>query len=107
MRYTIVLTARAIRDLDVARSFLRQLAPETAEKWYVGFLESLAKLESQPELWPHAPENAQFSYELRHFFYRTKSRRANRALFTIVGNEVRILAVRRPGQPLITKKDLE
>jgi hypothetical protein len=54
---------------------------------------------------PLAPENIAFPFELRQFMFRTKSRLANRALFTIVGSEVRVLAIRRPGQPLITGTD--
>jgi hypothetical protein len=45
--------------------------------------------------------------EIRQFIYRTKSGRANRALFTILGDEVRVLHIRRPGQPLMSPEDLE
>lgn len=106
MRFTVVLTARAIRDLDAAREYLRQFAPQTAERWYLSFLETLLQLETNPETWPLAPETAEFPFDLRQFLFRTRSRRANRALFTIVGEEVRVLAIRRPGQPLLTQDDI-
>ncbi|MEX0977966.1 MAG: type II toxin-antitoxin system RelE/ParE family toxin [Pirellulales bacterium] len=106
MRFTVRLTARAIRDLDDARNYIRRSAPETAERWYLGFLDALLRLERQPEMWPLAPEDSEFSFELRQFLFRTKSRQANRALFVIIGNEVRVLAIRRPGQPLIGKEDI-
>jgi len=107
VRFTVVLTARAISDLEAAREYLRQFAPETAERWYLSFLETLLQLETSPEIWPLAPESAEFPFDLRQFLFRTRSRRANRALFTIIGDEVRILAIRRPGQPLITQDDIK
>jgi plasmid stabilization system protein ParE len=107
VRFSVLLTARAIRDLDAARQHLGQHAPETAERWYVAFLEALLLLESNPQRWPLAPETADFSFELRQFLFRSKSRKANRALFTVVGDQVRVLAIRRPGQPLVTQRDLE
>lgn len=105
MRFTVLLTARALRDLRDARDYIRQWAPETADRWYRSFLEALLRLEENPESRSLATENAEFPFELRQLLFRTKSRLANRALFTIVGDEVRVLAIRRPGQPLITKED--
>ncbi|MGD9646041.1 MAG: hypothetical protein AB7U73_10025 [Pirellulales bacterium] len=37
---------------------------------------------------------------------RSRGRKANRALFVVQGDEVRVLAVRRPGQPLVTHRDI-
>jgi len=107
VRYTVFLTARATNDLDSARQYIRQAAPETAEHWHRTLLLALLRLETNPEIWPIAPESAEFGFELRQFLFRTKSRLANRALFTIVGSEVRVLAIRRPGQPLATKDDIQ
>ncbi len=107
MSFTVFLTARAIRDLDSAREYVAKFAPETAERWYLGILEALLRLERNPESRPIAPESAEFPFEVRQLLIRGKSRRANRALFTIVGDEVRVLAIRRPGQPLITADDIK
>jgi plasmid stabilization system protein ParE len=106
VRFTVLLTARAITDLENARDYIRRSASETADRWYVGFLEALLRLEENPESRSLAPESSDFTFELRQFLFRTKSRLANRALFTIVGDEVRILAICRPGQPLLTKDDI-
>ncbi|MEX0678045.1 MAG: type II toxin-antitoxin system RelE/ParE family toxin [Pirellulales bacterium] len=107
MRFTVLLTARALRDLVDARDYIRQSAPQTAERWYFSFLEALLRLEQHPEAWPIAPESGEFPFELRQFLFRTRSRRANRALFVIAGTEILVLAIRRPGQPLITKEDIK
>lgn len=106
MRFTVLLTDRAVRDLNQGRDYIRQSSPETADRWYSSFLKALLRLEENPQARSLAPENADFPFELRQFLFRTRSRLANRALFTIVGNEVRILAIRRPGQPLFTRKDV-
>ncbi|MBS0207719.1 MAG: type II toxin-antitoxin system RelE/ParE family toxin [Planctomycetes bacterium] len=107
MRFDVVLTARAIRDLERARDYLRQAAPEAADRWYGNFLTALLRLEVNPESRSLAPESAEFPFELRQFLFRTKSRFANRALYRIVGKEVQILAIRRPGQPLFTREELD
>lgn len=106
MPFTVILSNRALRDLEVAREYLRSVAPDIAERWYRTLLDALRQLEGDPLSWPLAPESEKFPFELRQFLFRTKSRRANRALFMVVGNEVRILAIRRPGQPLVTKRDV-
>jgi plasmid stabilization system protein ParE len=96
VRFTVLLTARALRDLAQARDYIRESAPEAAEHWYFGFLEALLRLEQNPEAWPIAPESGEFPFELRQFLFRTKSRQANRALFAIAGSEVEFLQYAGP-----------
>lgn len=50
MRFTVVLTARAIRDLEAAREYIRQFAPETAGRWHLSFLATLLQLETRPDI---------------------------------------------------------
>ena len=106
MPFEVLITDRAQRDLEDARTYIAKYAPETAERWCRGFLESLLILEKSPESWPLAPEDSEFPFQLRQYIYRTRSRQANRALFTIVGNQIRVLAIRRPGEPLVVPEDL-
>ncbi len=107
MRYKVHVSARAIRDLESSRDYLAQHAPETVEQWYSAILDSLNTLENDPHRWSLAPESARFPFELRQLMIRSKSRKANRALFVVLGDQVRVLAVRRPGQPLVTQRDIE
>jgi plasmid stabilization system protein ParE len=106
MPFEVFLTDRARRDLDNARAFIARHAPETAEKWYADFLTALLALETNPQAYPLAEESKEFLFELRQFLHRTRSRRTNRALFTIVGEQVRVLAIRRPGQQAVQPGDL-
>jgi hypothetical protein len=72
--------------LEGARACIRQSAPETADRWYSDFLQALLKLEERPETWSLAPEDVEFAFELRQFLFQ--------------------IAIRRPGQPLITRRDI-
>lgn len=106
MRYSVVITRRARHDLETARKYIEQSAPETAKLWVDSFLAALMRLENNPQFWPLAPESREYGSELRQLSFRTKSRNANQALFEIIGAEVRVLAIRRPGQPPVKPDDL-
>jgi len=106
MTYEVYLAERAQKDLAAAHDYIARYAPETAELWHANFLRSLLKLEKNPESRPSAPENGEFPFHLRQYTFRGKSGKANRALFAIVGDQVRVLAIRRPGQPLVTPEDI-
>lgn len=107
MLYTVTLSERACADLQQARDYIRQQAPDAAERWYLSILTAMLRLEKNPQAFPLAPENTQFDFELRQFLFRSKSRRANRVLFRITGTKVQVLAIRRPGLPLLSRSDLE
>jgi len=106
MAYKVLLLSRAERELRGATAYIAQRVPETAERWFNGFITALESLAENPERCGLAPESSLFPYQVRQFFYRTKSRYPTRALFTIVGQEVRILMIRRPGQAPLREKDL-
>ncbi len=103
MNYQLVYTTRAKNDLCAATDYIAQQVPETAERWFNGFVVALAKLKQNPLIYGLAPESDQVREEIRQIIYRTKSRRANRALFSIRGDTVYILCIRRPGQRLLTQ----
>jgi plasmid stabilization system protein ParE len=107
MRFEVYITDRAYRDLIEARQYIANRAPEAADRWYFGFLEALLALESQPQTWALAAEDRDVPFELREFLYRTRSGAVSRALFTIVSDQVRVLAIRRPGQDSVGLEDLE
>jgi len=106
MNYEVVVLARAERELAKATDRIAKEDPETSRRWFNGFIHALLTLGKNPERCSLAPEGDLFPYEVRQFFYRTKSRVPTRALFTIVGSEVKILMIRRPGQDLVTRDEL-
>ncbi len=64
-------------------------------------------LEKNPFLSRLAPETEELQEELRHVMFRTRAGRTYRALFVVVGDEVRVLRVRGAGQPPVTSDDIE
>jgi plasmid stabilization system protein ParE len=106
MMHKVILLGRAERELREATAHIAQQAPETAERWFNSFIAALDTLAENPNRCGLAPESDLFPDEIRQFLYRTKSRYPTRALFTIVGEEVRILMIRRPGQALLREEDL-
>jgi hypothetical protein len=50
-----------------------------------------------------APESAEVDYPVQQFLFKTPRGRKYRILYTIVGDEVRVLHVRGPGQDVITR----
>lgn len=96
MDFEVLVTQRAERDLAEARTYISRYAPETAQRWYVEFLAALQNLQKNPHTYPLAPEGKDLGIELRQYLHRTRSGRVNRALFTIVGAQVRVLGIRRP-----------
>jgi plasmid stabilization system protein ParE len=56
MPFKIAITDRAASDLDEAYLWYVGHAPESAARWYNGFLNALNKLATNPERCPIAPE---------------------------------------------------
>ena len=106
MTYELVYTDRAKRDLNAAADSIARNSPETAGRWFNGFVAALATLTRDATVYSLAPESVHSSVDVRQFIYRTKSRRVNRALYAIRGSTVCILAIRRPGQDLLTDEEL-
>lgn len=107
MAYRIRYTQTAIDELHTANNWIAERVPEVAEAWFDGFILQLEKLHNQPLLYGLAPESELLEIDVRQITYRTKSRLANRALFTVRGNEVIILGIRRPGQQLLSPQEVE
>jgi plasmid stabilization system protein ParE len=106
MMYELVYTSRAKRDLNAATDAIAENAPETAERWFGSFIAALETLRRDAAIFALAPECDRCSIDIRQFIYRTKSRGANRALYTIRGSTVIIITIRRPGQELLTDEEL-
>ncbi len=81
-----------LRDLDEAYRWNAQRAPETAARWYHGFLDSLHSLATDPERCPLAAESRKLSIEVRQLLYGR--RRSYRALFLVRAETVVVLHIR-------------
>lgn len=107
MAYRIRYTNTAREELLSATDWIAERAPETAERWFDGFVELLATLSTDATVHGLAPESTQVDMEIRQIIYRTASRRSNRALYTIDSDTVVILGIRRPGQLLLSRGQVE
>lgn len=94
MHYRVVVTAQA--QINLRHYYVRAaaLAPVTADRWLARFESALQSLAVHPERCGLAPENDAVAATIRQLLFgRTSS--VFRILFTVVGEEVRILHIRR------------
>ena len=108
MNFPVRVLRRADREVEATLHFIaeEQEAPEGAQKWYRAYEAALERLAKAAKTLPLAPEDEFVDYEVRQILFRTKTGRTYRGLFTVVGDEVRLLHVRGPGQDLMTGKTL-
>ena len=105
MTYKVVVTGAAKQDLRSAYLWAAERAPDTAALWLQRFEAELQTLTHFPDRFQLAPENALVESEIRQLIFgRRKS--AYRALYTIVGDQVQILHIRRAARNWAKSEDL-
>ena len=105
MKYQVRLLPPALEDLDLAYQWAAEDAPLTAARWLERFHATLRTLESYPRRCPLAAENRRAKRELRQLLYG-KRPYVFRAVFTIEGDTVWILRIRRAQRRPLTRKEL-
>jgi plasmid stabilization system protein ParE len=106
MRYTVSILRRARADIDEFRAWIARLSPQGAAAWYRAHREAVKKLRRDAHQQGQAPESAELGRDIRQTFFKTRRGRPYRLIYTIIGNEVRILRVRGPGQAPVTAEDI-
>ena len=103
MKFRINVVRRADRDVDQIMSWLahHQKAPQAAVRWFRAFEAALSRLARFGDQQPFAPENELVDFELRHMAFKTRRGQLYRLLFTIIGDEVRVIHVRGFGQDIV------
>jgi plasmid stabilization system protein ParE len=107
MTYELVVLRRAEQELNAAADWIAEYSPGAAARWFNSFVHALLSLEKNPQRCGLAPENVASSYELRQLIYRPRQGRSFRAIFTIQGNQVRVLRIRGAGQDLLSDEEIE
>jgi plasmid stabilization system protein ParE len=69
MAYNVELTPRAAADADTTAEYIKQFAPEAAQRWFDGFMQAVLSLEEMPQRCPLAPEAERLGIELRQLLY--------------------------------------
>jgi len=101
MKFRVEVT-QAAQD-QIRRIFIqyKQDFPSLADSWLKGLFKTLDTLKQFPNRCPLAPENDEFSEEVRQLLYGKRSN-AYRILFTVEQNTVYILHVRHHAQARLT-----
>ena len=71
MAFQVDITDPALADAEDYVRFIREIRkdPEAAERWFRGLVRVIHSLEESPERCPVIPEQAEFSFEIRHLLY--------------------------------------
>jgi len=98
MTYRLRILPRAEADIEHIFQWLQQRSRQGAAHWYTVFHEAAARLVTNPLGYELARENEFVAHEIRQILFKTPRGRTYRGLFTVTGDEVRLLRVRGPGQ---------
>ena len=105
MSYRVVITANAKTNLRSYYVRAAESAPVTASRWLDRFEEALQTLSHNPRRCRLAPENDLLPVEVRQLLFG-RGRNVYRALFTISGDDVQVLHVRRAVRDTATPEEL-
>lgn len=107
MKYRIVALRRADADLRHITRWIAERSPQGANAWLDAYGQLLDRLAANAESFAAALEDSDIDIPLKQALFRTRHGRTYRAVYTIVGNEVRILRIRGPGQPELDIDELQ
>lgn len=104
MRFQIKVLRRADRDVDRILWWFsnQQKSPSGAATWFRSYEAALQRLSEFADSQSLSPESEYATHDVRHALFKTRRGRVYRILFTIVGDEARVLHVRGPGQNLVS-----
>jgi plasmid stabilization system protein ParE len=104
MKYQVVVTDRAVRDIDEAYSWYSERAPQAAVRWYNGLLETLESLSTYPERCSIAAESRKVIEEIRQMLYGKQ--RNHRVLYVIRDRTVVVLHIRHAARRTANTEEL-
>ena len=93
-RYRIVFAPTATEDLDIILTWLAEKAPHRVEEWFGDIRTRIETLHQLPNRCRLAPESGLLGPEVVRQLLFTGYPSKYRILFTVAGNEVRILNIR-------------
>ncbi len=104
MLYRVIITDPADENFRDHFHWIRERSPQGAEAWRSRVVKAIRSLEIAPERNALARESAAFPIVIRCLL-SGNNRSAFRILYQIKGDEVRVLAIRRPSQDLMEPED--
>ena len=106
MEYRVVITAPADRNFREQFQWIREHSIQGADNWRTRIIAAVRSLGNGAERHALARESAAFPVPIRCHLVG-KGRSAFRILFHVAGDEVRVLAIRRPAQDVMNLSDVE
>jgi plasmid stabilization system protein ParE len=106
MKYNVVALRRADADIRHITDWIAARSLPGAEAWLEAYEQLFPRLAEQADSFAAALEDPDCNVRLKQALFRTRHGRTYRAVFTIVGDEVRILRIRGPGQPPLRDDEL-
>lgn len=101
MSHRVVVLRRAEEELTAIALWLASRSRDGAVRWLDAFERAKDSLAVDPYCGESAPESEFVEAEVRQILFKTRSGNRYRALYTIDGNDVRVLHIRGPGQPIV------
>jgi plasmid stabilization system protein ParE len=106
MSFQVRLSRTAAADFERRLIVISERSPNAARRLNDRFELALARLRDFPLSCGLAYENPAFVEEIRHLLFGIHRKRKFRALFTIRGDEVVVLAIRAPGERPVDPADI-
>ena len=106
MTYRVVILRCADEDSSAIYVWLAKRSSAGAGRWYRTFLAAAASLKNNPLRHSLAPSPDKSVMRCGSTFLTPRGRKFH-LLFLLVGDEVRILRIRGPGQASVTRSDLD
>src|SRR3954471_18101853 len=106
MKYNVIALRRADADIVHICRWIAEHSLSGAEGWLDAYNELITRLERDADSYPAAMEDQDCNLTLKEALFRTRRGSTYRAVFTIAGDEVRVLRIRGPGQPPLQDDEL-
>jgi plasmid stabilization system protein ParE len=104
-KYRVTVLGTAESDMRRIAHWLAERSEAGARAWLAAYQSMLEALGSRAASFPLAEENGEFDLEIRQAIFKTRKGNPYRAVFTIYGDEVRVLRVLGPGQAPLSASD--
>jgi plasmid stabilization system protein ParE len=98
MKFKVKTLRRADGDIRCITHYIYERSKSGAAAWVNALARAKFRLAANADTCSDADENHRLDIDVKQALFKTRRGRVYRIVFTIVGDEVRILRVRGPGQ---------
>ncbi len=106
MRFRVRILRRASADILNITGYIHERSPQGAAAWMNASERAKDRLTTNADTCSEADENHRFDIDVKQLLLRTRRGHVYRLVFTVVGDEVRVLRVRGSGQAPLKPSDV-